>query len=221
MKKRVVLWSSFVAGMALIVFIVIKLAGDESSSGQSDAVARKATRSNAPEVLDIKEEDWIKGNPDAEVVIVKYSDFQCPACRYVASMDDRLSDEMGDEVAFVFRHFPLRNFEYSRVAARYVEAAGKQGHFWRMHDLVYINQQRWARGNTEDIFQQFAESLNLDMEQLERDLEDPAIEEKIEAHYNEGRRLNIRSVPSVFINGDKIQTPGSVEAYRELIESYF
>lgn len=220
MNKRIILWGSLTAVMALIIIVTVWFAGnDETQRGQANSAANSNV-SAAPAILEPRESDWKKGNPDADVVIVKYSDFQCPACRYFASMDDELSEEMSDDVLFVYRHFPLQNFEYSRLAARYAEAAGRQGQFWRMHDLLFINQPRWSRGDAESIFQQFAESMDLDMEQFEEDLEDSAIQDRIDTDYREGRQVGVQGVPSVFINGEKIQSPGSVEDYRSLIESY-
>ncbi|MEX0680000.1 MAG: thioredoxin domain-containing protein [Balneolales bacterium] len=217
MNKRFALWGGFAVAMAMVIFLMVRFADEDSSVSDTNAAEVQAPVNT--DLLEIREDDWYKGNPDADVIIVKYSDFQCPACRFIASMDDQLSGELGEEVLFVFRHFPLRNFEFSQMAARYAEAAGRQGLFWRMHDLIYINQQRWSRGNAEEIFRQFAESMELDMEQFEEDLQDPEIVSKIESDFESGRSAGVRSVPSVYINGEKITNPRSVDAYRSLIES--
>ncbi len=228
MNKRFALWGGLVLAMAVVAVVMVRLADEEPQLPQperaainsnSDAAAVNGNN-GATAILAPRENDWKKGNPDADVVVVKYSDFQCPACRFYASMDDQLGKELADDVLFIYRHFPLRNFQHSRLAARYTEAAGRQGEFWKMHDLIFINQQRWSRTDAEPIFRHFAESLELDMEQFDRDLEDPTLEERIDADYRDGQRLGVRAVPTIFINGEAIRSPNSLDAYRDLILSY-
>ena len=220
MNKRFALWGGLIAAMALIIIVMVRYADEETASPAANSAMANNSAVGSSEILNVRDNDWMKGNPDADVVVVKYSDFQCPACRFYASMDDRLSDELGDDVLFIYRHFPLRNFEFSRLAARYVEAAGRQGQFWRMHDLMYINQQRWSRGDAESIFRKFAESIELDMDQLDEDLQDPSIGERLDSDFDDGRRAGVTAVPSLFINGERVENPNSLDSYRELIESY-
>ncbi len=220
MNKRFALWGGLLLAMAVVVFAMIRLAGDEPETPQPNTAMAKSNTAGS-EILEVRPDDWIKGNPDADIIVVKYSDFQCPACRFYASMDDRLSQELNEDVLFVYRHFPLRNFQYSNLAARYTEAAGRQDEFWKMHDLIYINQQRWSRSDdAESIFRQFAESLELDLDQLEEDLQDPTLVERIESDFEDGRRLGVRAVPTIFINGEMIQGPSSLDDYRSMILSY-
>lgn len=220
MNKRYVLWGGFIGVIVIVVLVMVRFAGQESDV----TVANSAPANNSderPAILEVRDDDWMKGNPDADVVVIKYSDFQCPACRFYASMDDRLSEELGDEVLFIYRHFPLQNFQFSRLASTYAEAAGRQGQFWDMHDLIYINQQRWSRsGDAETMFNQFVDSLELDREQFEADLEDPGLMDRIRSDYDDGRQLGVRSVPTVFINGEAIDSPGSFDGYRSLIEAH-
>ena len=219
MNKRYALWGGLLATMALIIIVMVRVADDDTNQAPASAAIQNSGTAES-EILAPRDNDWIKGNPDADVVVVKYSDFQCPACRFYASMDDQLSQEMGDDVLFIFRHFPLSSFEHSNLASRYTEAAGRQDKFWRMHDLIYINQQRWSRSNdAESIFRQFADSIDLDMAQLDEDLEDPDLMARIRSDYEDGQRLGVRAVPSLFINGEMIQNPNSMDEYREMIES--
>ena len=218
MNKRFALWGGLVVVLAAVSVLMFRLADDEPAAPET-AAAGTGNAANG-EILEPREDDWMKGNPGADVVVVKYSDFQCPACRFYASMDDQLSEELGDDVLFIYRHFPLRNFEHSRLASRYAEAAGRQDAFWEMHDLIYINQQQWSRGDAESIFRQFADSIELDMDQLDEDLQDPELMERIEADYEDGQEVGVRAVPSLYINGEAIQSPRSLDDYRSLIESY-
>ncbi len=222
MNKRILLWGGLAAAMLLVVAVMYHFAQQDTTSPipVKNTAAAAVNQNVESGILTVREDDWTKGNPDASVVVVKYSDFQCPACRFYASMDDLLSREMADDVLFVYRHFPLRNFRFSMLAAQYAEAAGRQDQFWRMHDLIYINQQHWARGDGEQIFREFAESLGLDMEQLDQDLEDPALTERIQDDYRDGQRLGIRAVPTIYVQGQPVDGISSIDEYRELISSH-
>lgn len=162
--------------------------------------------------------DWGYGNPDAKLVIVEYGDYQCPACGYYHPIVKDLLEEFGDEVYFIFRHFPLVNaHQFATMAASAAEAAGRQGKFWEMHDLLMTNQQMWSRGMASSAFLSYARELGLDDVQFTSDVRDPAIFAKIEKDFNSGIQLNINSVPSFFINGQYVATPRTPEAFRELI----
>jgi protein-disulfide isomerase len=218
-KSRYILWGSFVGALVVVVAVMVRMV-DQPPASMPEAGPAVASEDAA--ILEPRENDWIKGNPDASVVVVKYSDFQCPACRFYAAMDDQVSEELGDDVLFIYRHFPLRNFRYSRLAATFTEAAGRQGKFWEMHDLIFINQQRWS--NDEDgeaIFRRFAENLELDMEQFDRDLADPSLIERIDSDYEDGVQLGVRAVPTIFVNGRQLQGVDSMEEYKRRITANF
>ncbi len=219
MKKRVLIWGGFIALLIIIILMMVQMVSMDSGI-QEENVASENLQTEIPDILQPKPDDRKKGNSNASVVIVKYSDFQCPACRFYASFDDHLSTEMGEDVLFVYRHFPLRSFPYTRLAAQYAEAAGEQGKFWEMHDLIYINQQYWSQGGAEDVFRQFAEMLELDMDQLREDLTLPELNERIQSDYQSGVDLGVNAVPTLFINGRQVRNPNSLDAYRDLIRSY-
>lgn len=203
--------------MAIAVFTGIYLASDDTPEATT---AEDIIDAETRNMLQVQSTDRVKGNPDADVVVVKFSDFQCPACRQAAMMDASVEDELGDDVAFVYRHFPLPNFEHSRKAAKFAEAAGNQGKFWEMHNMIFNYQERWSRGDADSIFDEMVEHLELDREQFRQDLESDEIEERIDEHRRQGQRLQVRGVPSLFINGEEQQYPGSPDEYRELLESY-
>ena len=219
MNKRLLLWGVLVAVVVLTIIVIMQMASDDTTEAPQPPDQASVSEEQR-QILEINSDDWVKGNPDADVVIVKYSDFQCPACRTSAQMDAQVEDELSDEVAFVYRHFPLQSFDYSRLAAQYAEAAGKQDEFWRMHNLIFINQQQWSRGDAESVFRDMAESMELDMDQFEQDLESSEVEERIDEHYNSGRQLGVQSVPTLYINGSQVQLPQSPEEYVELIRRY-
>src|SRR5690554_3242059 len=162
--------------------------------------------------------DWGMGNPDAKLTIIEYGDFQCPACGYYHPIVKELMEEFKDDVYFIFRHFPLVNaHQFATMAASAAEAAGRQGKFWEMHDLLMTNQQMWSRGMAPSAFLAYARELGLDDVQFQQDVRDEAIFAKIEKDFNSGVDLKINSVPSFFFNGTYTPTPRSKEAFRQLI----
>lgn len=219
MKKRVLIWSGFIVLLAIIVLVMVQMVNMDSGALE-ETIQQESLRTEIPDLLQPRPDDRMKGNPDAAVVVVKYSDFQCPACRFYASFDDQLSTELEDDVLFIYRHFPLRSFPFARLAAQYAEAAGEQGKFWEMHDLIYINQQYWSQGGAEDVFRQFAEMLELDLDQLREDLAHPVLNDRIQSDYESGVELGVNAVPTLFINGNQVRNPNSLDAYRNLINSY-
>jgi protein-disulfide isomerase len=105
-----------------------------------------STEGNATIPNIVAQDDWVKGNKDSKVIVVEYSDFQCPACAAYFPMVEQVMDEYKDKVAFVYRHFPLTSIHpHAEPMARAAEAAGKQGKFWEMYELIFKNQNAWSR----------------------------------------------------------------------------
>src|SRR6056297_2923751 len=155
------------------------------------------------------------------VEILKYSDFQCPACRQFVPMEEQLKRDFGDMVQITYKHFPLSGFQYSRLAAHSAEAAREQGKFHEMHDLIFENQAEWSRGNARDHFESYAEQLDLDMEQFREDVESEEIAARVENDRQEGVRRTVNSTPTFFVNGRKLQQlPQNYEQMKSIVELY-
>src|SRR5574338_728608 len=85
----------------------------------------------------VGEDDWVLGdNPDAALTVIEYSDFQCPFCAQLAPVLEELQADHPEDVRIVFRHFPIPNHPLALLGAQASEAAGQQGKFWEMHDLL-------------------------------------------------------------------------------------
>lgn len=161
-------------------------------------------------------------NQTAQTVeMLKYSDFSCPACESFVPMEEQLKREFGDMVQITYKHFPLSGFQFSRLAAHSAEAAREQGKFDEMHDLIFENQAEWSRGNAREHFESYAEQLNLDMEQFRQDVESEEIAERVENDRQEGIRRTVRSTPTFFVNGRKLQqNPQNYEQMKSIVELY-
>jgi cyclophilin family peptidyl-prolyl cis-trans isomerase/protein-disulfide isomerase len=157
----------------------------------------------------VSETDWVKGPADAAVTIIEYSDFQCPYCAQIVPMLQRLLDENPKDVRLVFRHLPLIGspeqpfHDKAALGAQAAEAAGKQGKFWEMHDLLFEKQGDWV-GLTPADFQSYlveqAKSLSLDVETFTADLTSKELADQAQAAWDYGNQIGMLSTPTVVLN---------------------
>ncbi len=117
-----------------------------------------------------------------------------------------------NDVKLVIKHFPI--FSFSRKAAIAALAAGKQGKFWEMHEKLFANQKELSDAKVEAI----AREIGLNMEQFNQDLKDPEITSLIDRDFNNGREVNIRGVPTIFVNG-KVLSQQSLSGFQQAIEA--
>lgn len=205
--KRIALWLLVALVVGGGIFGMVKLASRPSQDAGPTTI-----------VDSINEQDWVKGSRDANVVLIEYSDFQCPACAFYYSVLKKLSEEFGDKIAIAYRHFPLPNHQNAKPAAYATEAAGKQGKFWEMHNLIFDNQKDWKdKRNTDEVFINYAQTLNLDVEQFKTGFASKEIIKKVESAYQNGLRLGLNSTPTFFLNGKKIPNPRNYEDFRSVI----
>ncbi len=148
----------------------------------------------------------IKGNLEAPVVLVEYSDFQCPACAQFQPIISELLAEYGDRMSFEYRHFPLLQIHpLAEPAARAAEAAGQQGKFYEFHDLLFQNQATWSRSsNPGQFFTEYATTLGLDLEAFARHQRSSLIRDHVRSQFNEARELGFTGTPSFTLNGQQM-----------------
>lgn len=150
--------------------------------------------------------DHIKGNSEATVTLVEFSDFQCPACASFQPVMEEIMKSYGDKIRFEYKHFPLPIHPYAQQAALAAEAAGQQGKFYEYHDLLFKNQQTWATSVAPgSLFLGYAEELGLDMEQFRRHQKSSILRDKVRADMNEARELGLTGTPTFFLNGERME----------------
>jgi predicted DsbA family dithiol-disulfide isomerase len=155
------------------------------------------------------------------ISIIKYSDYQCPACKVMIPMEKQLLAEYGDLITFEYRHFPLGGHQFAALAAQAVEAARLQGDVDGMHDLIFERQELWARGNADALFEAYAAELGLDVERFKADVVSQPVIDAVESQRREGARRLVPGTPTYFINGRKItQNPRTYEQFKALAELY-
>ena len=126
-------------------------------------------------VRPVDDTDWVKGaaEEDAEITIYEYSDFQCPGCAGMYPVLQAFIDD-NPNVRLVYRHFPLDFHELAPITSEATEAAGAQGKFWEMHNLLFDNAQEWGALSLTDIrakLSEYAEMLDLDVDQFDTALD--------------------------------------------------
>lgn len=148
--------------------------------------------------------DHVYGDPAAKVVLVEYGDFQCPGCGGAYPQLKTIKETYKDQVAFIFRNFPLTTIHPNALAASTAaEAAGLQDKFWEMHDALYENQTGWSdieASKRTDIFAGYAEDIGLDVEKFKSDLSDPKIAAKISRDRAFGQKLSVSGTPTLYID---------------------
>ncbi len=169
--------------------------------------------------ITISETDHVRGKQDAKLTIVEFGDYQCPACGVYEPLIRQVTEDNKDILKVVFRHFPLIQIHQNALlGAKAAEAAGVQGKFWEMHEMLYDKQEEWSKGmNAHDFIMNYATTLGLNTKKFSEDLNSKVIEEKILAEFREGVKLGVQGTPTFFLNGKKIENPTSLEAFNKLI----
>lgn len=148
----------------------------------------------------------IKGNPDAQVKLTEYSDFQCPACGQFYPVVKEIVEQYSDQIAFEYKHFPLVTIHpYAVPAAKAAEAAAQQGKFFEMHDKLFENQTIWSRtANPTVYFDQYAEEIGLDVELYKQHYRASLIANHIDDQYKEARDKGFTGTPTFELNGQRM-----------------
>ena len=150
-----------------------------------------------------------------KVTIVAFSDFQCPFCVRGAEVMEEVIKAYPDQVKLVYRHLPLRFHTHADLAARAAEAAGIQGLFWPMHDLLFAH----SKGLSPELIEELAGRVSgLDLGQWRMDVKSPAVRAKVDADKAEAARVGVRGTPNFFLNGHKIPGAQPFERFKEKID---
>lgn len=148
------------------------------------------------------------GNPDAKIVLIEYSDFQCPACKSASPIVKEIAQEYGEQVRIEFRHFPLTSIHPNAFnAAVAAECAFEQGKFWEYHDKLFANQQALDRAS----LLRYAEELGLNAQEFSQCLDSSEAREAVMQDTSEAQALKLRGTPSFILNGKQVQNWGTLK----------
>lgn len=207
----------FIIGIVVLIIFVFILAKVNYKNAEKTTESTNVSQTAA---LEIKANDWAVGPVDAKVTIVEYLDFECEACGAYYPIVSQLKKEYKDSMRFVVRYFPLPGHGNSKTAAYAVEAAGKQGKFWEMHDILFAKQAEWGEQKVanQQQFEKYAIEAGVNIEQWKIDVKSDEVMKRVDDSYKEAVSLNLQGTPSFFLNGKKIENPKGYESFKLLIE---
>lgn len=189
----------------LVVFFLIGFSGYKIWQWVNTPMQTVDNTGDMSAILGLREDDWIKGNPDAKVTLIEYADFECPACALYLDVIKQLGEEYGDDLRIVYRHFPLPQHSKAIDTAKAAEAAGFQGKFWEMNDLLYEKQDEWVeeRDIKSKLFQ-YGKEMELDEERFISDYDSEVVSDSIESDEANALTLGVNATPTFFVNDKKV-----------------
>ena len=211
MKKEVVITGS-IALAAILGLVLLIMFGSSGTGSPSVADAAYLVRSNSHMI----------GTTSAKVTIVEFGDYECPACGYAEPILEQVRAAYATNTAvnIVFRNYPLPQHANAMIAAEAAEAAGAQGKFWQMHDLLYTHQNDWTdSSDPESMFVSYAQTLKLNVAAFQKALDTNAYQQVIEADQADGNALGVSFTPSIYINGVLQQSIPILEQFQSMIQA--
>jgi protein-disulfide isomerase len=167
-------------------------------------------------VVPVQATDHVIGASHPPVTVVEYGDFECPNCKQAAPALKLLLERFAERVRVVFRHFPLEEVHsHALAAAQAAEAAGGQGKFWPMHDLLFAHQDHLKINHLHS----YAEQLGLDMARYTAEMDDEVYLQRIREHMEGGRRSGVRGTPGIFVNGRIQDVSYGIRSLFDAVES--
>lgn len=159
--------------------------------------------------------DQIEGQSAAPVTLMEYGDFECPSCFQAHGALKVMLPHFAGDLRFVFRHFPLREVHpHAELAAEAAEAAGAQGRFWPMYELLFANQHHLKEKHLLD----YASQIGLDLPRYQNEMKDHVYLQRVQEHMQGGRRLGVRSTPAFYVNGVFTDVSFGLQHLREAID---
>jgi len=209
--NKIALWGGILAVIIISFWAIINFTGTSQNTSKQYGKLPAITTA-----------DIATGPANAMVTLVEYADFQCPACGFEHPFIKQLLNDYNGKIRFVYRFFPLTNIHrHALEASQAAYAAGKQGKFWEMHDMLFEHQTDWAQANnTQDIFFSYAKKLNLDSYQYQKDFADGKTKDFIMNEENQGETIGVNSTPTFFINGKHLENnPQSYSEFKVVIDA--
>ena len=163
----------------------------------------------------VGDQDHVRGPAAARVTLIEYGDYECPYCGRAHPVVEQLRERLGDRLRFVFRHFPLDSVHpRARHAAEAAEAAGAQGRFWEMHDLLYENQEDLG----DEALRRYAVEVGLDLERFEEELAERRHAPRVREDRLGGERSGVDATPAFFVNGVRYEGRLDLEGLLTAVE---
>jgi protein-disulfide isomerase len=211
MKKEVIILAA-IAGL-VIVAAVVGANYYRNTVQKTPVVSNNSTgkSSISPETL-VRPDSPTLGAADAKVTLVEFLDPECESCAAFAPVVKKILKDYDGKVRLVVRYMPLH--PNSIRAASLTEAAGEQGKYWEMQELLFQRQSEWGErhgappnaqpANVPALFEKYAKELGLDLEKINAAVKENRFQEKIQRDLRDGQTLGVRQTPTFFVNGRKL-----------------
>lgn len=161
-----------------------------------------------------------RGPANAPVMVVEFSDLQCPHCKEANPTIERLLSENAN-VHFVFQNFPLPSHNWAAKAAAYADCVGRASNdaFWKFIDSVYAAQDQITADNADEKFTAFANNADVKGSDIAACAAQPDTQSRVEASINLGKSVGVNSTPTVFINGRPVGVAGNnYDVLKQLVD---
>lgn len=230
LPAKTAFFAGLIAGILVVCTIgfILFLTGVLSSNNSTPVIKNQnvnqaaqgadqpADQGSAENLKKITKDDHIRGKINAAVMMVEFSDFQCPFCQRVNPTLQKLVNDYQGKVAWVYKHFPLDSLHpFARTAAEASECASEQGKFWEYADKLYENQKSFSQ----DYFPQLAGELNLDVDKFNSCLSSGKYKDRVNANQEEGLAAGITGTPGIYVNEQLIKGALPYESFKQVIDS--
>jgi len=221
----------FFSGMAIIAvvafFVLLFIVFNNKEIVNLNALAKNDQAANQPAdtgsdtvvktaVPALNDSDYFVGNKDAKVVLVEYTDFECPFCLKHSETSKKIKEMYGNKILFVLRHFPLSFHENAQKAAEAAECAGEQGKFWQMYDVLFTANANQNMGVAK--WKSEAVKLGMNAKQFNDCLDSSKYAKKIADEQAGGAAAGVDGTPATFINGQLVSGAVPFEQFQTIID---
>lgn len=163
----------------------------------------------------VREHTPTQGPDNAEILMVEFSDFECPFCRKVQPALNKLLDHYKGRIKYAFKHTPLMQLHPRAVGASYAaQAAHKQGKFWEFREKIFERQEF----SGEKLWNDVAEEIGLDMDKFKADKDSDEIKEQVKQDMEDGQKAGVQGTPFFLINGIPVSGAQPYENFVAAIE---
>ncbi|MDA2804696.1 DsbA family protein [Nocardiopsis suaedae] len=200
-----------VLALAFGIFAIVR-----SVNGGGPAEAERVSA----ETLVNDDSHYLDQPEGAEVTVVEFLDFECPACAQQYPVMEDIREKYEGDINFVVRYFPLPGHVNAEASAAAAEAAARQDSFEEMYQKLFETQDEWsgAAEPTPEVFVDYAEEIGLDRDQFVEDMQDPAILERVNADLPDGQEAGVQGTPTIFVNGRLMSSMPSEKQLSDIID---
>lgn len=204
----------FMKTMQIVTTEYRKKAAEDQQSKDREELTKSFENPLKP---NIDKSDAIRGPRNAPLVLVEYSDFQCPFCSRGNQVVNQLISKYGDQIQLVYKHLPLSFHDKAMIAAQYFEAIKIQNEekAFKFHDEIFKAQNKLSNG--EKFLKEIAKNLGIDMKKLESDLHSDKVLEQIKEHEAEAAKFGMQGTPGFILNGIPVRGAYPIEHFENII----